>query len=177
MMEIPCGMQEQFLEAKELIESSNDIKIYTHTDCDGICSGAILSIILDRLNKDYEIEFVNLDEIEDLDLDHKLTIFSDLGSGQGVDKNAKDDQKILILDHHPPLRVASTNALCISVAFSSSSAGISSITGAPPSGFHEYFFINNTSIKALKPGPVAIGYWMGTTLDPYASFNCSRILS
>lgn len=89
MMEIPCGMQEQFLEAKELIESSNDIKIYTHTDCDGICSGAILSIILDRLNKDYEIEFVNLDEIEDLDLDHKLTIFSDLGSGQGVDKNAK----------------------------------------------------------------------------------------
>lgn len=75
MMEIPCGMQEQFLEAKELIESSNDIKIYTHTDCDGICSGAILSIILDRLNKDYEIEFVNLDEIEDLDLDHKLTIF------------------------------------------------------------------------------------------------------
>ena len=103
MMEIPCGMQEQFLEAKELIESSNDIKIYTHTDCDGICSGAILSIILDRLNKDYEIEFVNLDEIEDLDLDHKLTIFSDLGSVQGVDKNAKDDQKILILDHHPPL--------------------------------------------------------------------------
>lgn len=53
MMEIPCGMQEQFLEAKQLIESSNDIKIYTHTDCDGICSGAILSIILDRLNKDY----------------------------------------------------------------------------------------------------------------------------
>lgn len=104
MMEIPCGMQEQFLEAKQLIESSNDIKIYTHTDCDGICSGAILSIILDRLNKDYEIEFVNLDEIEDLDLDHKLTIFSDLGSGQGVDKNAKDGHKILILDHHPPLR-------------------------------------------------------------------------
>lgn len=103
-MEIPCGMQEQFLEAKQLIESSKDIKIYTHTDCDGICSGAILSIILDRLNKDYEIEFVNLDEIEDLDLDHKLTIFSDLGSGQGVDKNAKDGQKILILDHHPPLR-------------------------------------------------------------------------
>ena len=30
MMEIPCGMQEQFLEAKELIESSNDIKIYTY---------------------------------------------------------------------------------------------------------------------------------------------------
>ena len=99
MMEIPCGMQEQFLEAKQLIESSNDIKIYTHTDCDGICSGAILSIILDRLNKDYEIEFVNLDEIEDLYLDHKLTIFSDLGSGQGVDKNARRAEN---LNFRPP---------------------------------------------------------------------------
>ena len=72
---------------------------------------------------------------------------------------------------------ASTNALCISIALSISSAGISSIVGAPPSGFHEYFFINNTSISALKPGPVAIGYWIGTTLEPYASFSCSRILS
>ena len=45
-------------------------------------------------------------------------------------------------------------------------AGISSIVGAPPSGFHEYFFINSTSISALKPGPVAIGYWIGTTLEP-----------
>ena len=104
MMEIPAGMQEQFLTAKALIEDNDNIKIYTHTDCDGICSGAILSIILDRLGKDYDIEFVNLDEIEDLDLDYELTIFSDLGSGQGVDKNAKDNQKILILDHHPPLR-------------------------------------------------------------------------
>ena len=104
MMEIPKGMQEQFLEAKQLIEKNEDIKIYTHTDCDGICSGAILSILLDRLNKDYEIEFVNLDEIEDLELNHQLTIFSDLGSGQGVDKNAKENQEILILDHHPPLR-------------------------------------------------------------------------
>ena len=24
--------------------------------------------------------------------------------------------------------------------------------GAPPSGFQEYFFINNTSMRALKPG-------------------------
>ena len=36
MMEIPCGMQEQFLEAKELIESSNDIKTHIHIACDGI---------------------------------------------------------------------------------------------------------------------------------------------
>ena len=34
MMEIPNEMQEQFLEAKQLIESNNNIKIYTHTDFD-----------------------------------------------------------------------------------------------------------------------------------------------
>lgn len=97
-------MHEQYLEAKKLIESSNDIKVYSHIDCDGICSGAILSTILDRQNKEHEIEFVNLDVLDDMDLNHELTIFSDLGSGQRVDSKASEGQKILILDHHPPLR-------------------------------------------------------------------------
>ena len=42
--------------------------------------------------------------MEDVPIEHELTIFSDLGSGQPVDKNANKDSKILILDHHPPLR-------------------------------------------------------------------------
>ena len=32
------------------------------------------------------------------------------------------------------------------------------IIGAPPSGFQEYFFIRSTSMRALKPEPVSIGY-------------------
>ena len=103
-MEIPELMQEQYRYAKEIIENSNDIKIYSHIDCDGICSGAILSSILDRQNKEHEIEFVNLDVLDDINLEHELTIFSDLGSGQKIDTNAQKDQKIIILDHHPPLR-------------------------------------------------------------------------
>ena len=101
---MPQKMHEQYLEAKGIIENSNDIKIYSHIDCDGICSGAILSTILDRQNKEHEIEFVNLDVLEDIELTHELTIFSDLGSGQPVDAHAKEGQKIIILDHHPPLR-------------------------------------------------------------------------
>ncbi|MBQ2352838.1 MAG: DHH family phosphoesterase [Methanobrevibacter sp.] len=104
MMEIPQLMSEQYSQARQIIESSNDIKIYSHIDCDGICSGAILSTILDRQNKEHEIEFVNLDVLDNLELDHELTIFSDLGSGQSVDAKAKKGQKIIILDHHPPLR-------------------------------------------------------------------------
>ena len=103
-MKMPQLMSEQYQEAKEIIESSQDIKIYSHIDCDGICSGAILSTILDRQNKEHDIDFVNLDVLDDLELDHELTIFSDLGSGQKVDAKAKKGQKIIILDHHPPLR-------------------------------------------------------------------------
>ena len=103
-MQIPQLMSEQYSQARQIIESSNDIKIYSHIDCDGICSGAILSTILDRQNKEHEIEFVNLDVLDNLELDHELTIFSDLGSGQSVDAKAKKGQKIIILDHHPPLR-------------------------------------------------------------------------
>lgn len=103
-MEIPQLMSEQYRQAKQIIESSDDIKVYSHIDCDGICSGAILSTILDRQNKEHDIEFVNLDVLDDMELDHELTIFSDLGSGQRIDTNAKENQKIIILDHHPPLR-------------------------------------------------------------------------
>ena len=101
---MPQTMSELYATAKEIIESSKDIKVYSHIDCDGICSGTILSTILDRQKKDHEIEFVNLDVLDDIELDHELTIFSDLGSGQRIDTNAKKGQKIIILDHHPPLR-------------------------------------------------------------------------
>ncbi len=101
---MPQPMREQYLKAIEIIDSSQDIKIYSHIDCDGICSGAILSTILDRQNKPHEIDFVNLDILDDIELEHELTIFSDLGSGQRTDTNAKEGQKIIILDHHPPLR-------------------------------------------------------------------------
>ena len=101
---MPQLMQEQYQEAKQIIKDAQDIKIYSHIDCDGICSGAILSTILDRQNKDHEIEFVNLDVLDDIELTHELTIFSDLGSGQNIATNVSENQKIIILDHHPPLR-------------------------------------------------------------------------
>ena len=103
-MQIPQLMSEQYSEARSIIESADDIKVYSHIDCDGICSGAILSTILDRQNKEHEIEFVNLDVLDDIELTHELTIFSDLGSGQNITTKAKKGQKIIILDNHPPLR-------------------------------------------------------------------------
>jgi len=100
-----------FSKAHELVKEAEDIKIYSHIDCDGITAGAILSSMLDRLEKDHKVEFITLDKIDDIELENELTIFSDLGSGQNVDKLANSDREnalhsrqILILDHHPPLR-------------------------------------------------------------------------
>jgi len=93
-----------FLKAHEMVQNAEDIKIYSHIDCDGITAGAILSSMLDNLEKDHEIEFVTLDKLDSLELENELTIFSDLGSGQNVDKLGNGSSNILILDHHPPLR-------------------------------------------------------------------------
>jgi single-stranded-DNA-specific exonuclease len=90
--------------ARELVENSEDIRILSHLDCDGISAGAILSSTLDRLEIDHEIEFISLDMIPEQRADNELTIFSDLGSGQNLDYFATSNSKVLILDHHPPLR-------------------------------------------------------------------------
>ncbi|KZX16072.1 DHHA1 domain protein [Methanobrevibacter cuticularis] len=104
MDNLPLKMQKSYKKAKEMIEASEDIKIYSHNDCDGISAGAILSTILDRQEKEHEIEIVSLDKLENLEIENELTLFSDLGSGQNVDELAKDSSKIIILDHHPPLK-------------------------------------------------------------------------
>ena len=72
------SMNLSFQKAHELVNTSEDIKIYTHIDCDGVTAGSILSSMLDRLDKDHEIEFISLDKIDDLESENELTIFSDL---------------------------------------------------------------------------------------------------
>lgn len=97
-------MKKAFQKAHRMVKNAEDIQIYSHIDCDGITAGAILSSMLDRLEKDHEVEFITLDKIDDLSIESELTIFSDLGSGQNVHKLGNSSSKIIILDHHPPLR-------------------------------------------------------------------------
>ncbi len=102
-METPPKLDKGFSKAKNIIESSEDIRVYSHTDCDGITAGAIISILLERLEKEYEVEFIDLNQVEDLKIENELTIFTDMGSGQHIEKLSTSNSKILILDHHPPL--------------------------------------------------------------------------
>lgn len=104
MTVVPKDMSNQFMKAHEMVKNSEDIKIYSHIDCDGISAGAILSITLDRLGIDHELEFISLDKIPDLKRENEVTIFSDLGSGQDLNHFKTSKSKIIIVDHHPPLR-------------------------------------------------------------------------
>jgi RecJ-like exonuclease len=97
-------LDKSLAKANEMVEKAEDIKIYSHIDCDGISAGAILSSTLDRLEIDHEIEFISLDRIPELEKKNELTIFSDLGSGQDLDHFVTSQSKVLVLDHHPPLR-------------------------------------------------------------------------
>ncbi len=102
-MESQEVMKKAFQKAHEMVRSAEDIKIYSHIDCDGITAGAILSSMLDRLGKEHEIDFITLDKIDNIKLENELTILADLGSGQRLDPKIKSS-KLLILDHHPPVR-------------------------------------------------------------------------
>ena len=97
-------MKEGFDKAHKMVEDAEDVKIYSHIDCDGLSAGAILSSTMDKLGIDHEIEFLSLDLLEDLKPENELTIFSDLGSGQNMVNFTTTNQKVMILDHHPPLR-------------------------------------------------------------------------
>lgn len=103
-MENKMILYESFSKARKMVSEAEDVKIYSHIDCDGISAGAILSTTLDRLEIDHEIDFISLDKIEELKAENELTIFSDLGSGQDLEKFSTSKSRVLILDHHPPLR-------------------------------------------------------------------------
>jgi len=94
-------MNESIQKVHDIIKSAEDIKIYTHIDCDGVCAGAILSSTLDLLGKDHDVEFADINQVSNLSFENELTILSDLGSGQYL---ASPTKKVVILDHHIPIR-------------------------------------------------------------------------
>lgn len=104
MAVIPEKMHRSLQKSHEMVKNAEDVKIYSHIDCDGISAGAILSSTLDRLEIDHEIEFITLDKVPELKSENELTIFSDLGSGQELKNFSTSNSKFIILDHHPPLR-------------------------------------------------------------------------
>ena len=95
--------------AKDKILDAEDVTIFTHTDCDGITAGSVLSSILDNLEIEHTVNFVEINEVESSDTDTDLTIISDLGAGQDISNFCKNsNSSVIVLDHHPPIRKLGT---------------------------------------------------------------------
>ncbi|MEW5936547.1 MAG: DHH family phosphoesterase [Candidatus Thermoplasmatota archaeon] len=103
-------LTEQAVRAAEEISSAEEVLVVTHIDADGICAAALASLILDRVEKPYEIRYLKkLDAavLEKLRGEKgRLIWFTDLGSGALAEMKGL---RAVIADHHipyePPARV------------------------------------------------------------------------
>jgi single-stranded-DNA-specific exonuclease len=88
-------------EIGDIIKKSKQIHIVSHIDADGLTAGSIAYKTLERLGKDFSIEFVKqLDEdvIKKIkDKNHELVWFTDLGSSISANY---PDINMIITDHH-----------------------------------------------------------------------------
>ena len=83
-----------------IIQNSKNIHVVTHIDADGITAGSIAYKTLDRLGKNFSIEFIkelDKDILERLkNENHELIWFTDLGSSIASDNSINK----IITDHH-----------------------------------------------------------------------------
>jgi RecJ-like exonuclease len=133
-------LKKSLSKAKALYESfdkKNPIRVVSHIDADGLSSAGIVCNMLHRegipfhasLIRDLSPEFIAT--IESNEPDRSSFIFSDMGSAQ-LDQLERLEKKIIILDHHKPLRetkddsTAQVNAhLCgLDGSFEVSSSGL-----------------------------------------------------
>ncbi len=99
---------------EKIDEFNFPIRIFTHYDADGLCSGAILSVMLFREKIPYHLTIKKqldrkiIQEIAKFtEKSNNFVIFSDFGSGQcqEIENNIKKGQ-YMILDHHLPQKIA-----------------------------------------------------------------------
>lgn len=94
-------------EAAQLIRThrNDSVQIISHMDADGVCSAAITSKALDRLDVKHYVKFVHMlyqDVVEQLE-PADLTIFTDLGSSQLQNIRKKfGGNDAIVADHHEP---------------------------------------------------------------------------
>jgi RecJ-like exonuclease len=111
---IPESFLEELKKAKELInEQDTTIRVISHYDADGICGAGILCSALKRYKMSYHATITRSlkDEfVQELDKQgYDVHIFCDMGSGQ-IESIERMKGKIVILDHHKPLRTSNSIA-------------------------------------------------------------------
>ncbi|MFW9786900.1 MAG: DHH family phosphoesterase [Candidatus Thorarchaeota archaeon] len=112
---IPESMGTLLVEASKIVKHSKKVSAFSHIDADGISSLAIIALMLEREEKEFEwknVHQINSETIVEIEKDVReykpdLVIFSDFGTGQIelVKKyilEIEGVKSIIILDHHLP---------------------------------------------------------------------------
>jgi len=97
---------------RENVEKGAFIQVISHLDADGLVSAGVIGKMLLRLDAEFRIQVVKqIDEslVEELSSESPLTIFSDLGSGYLDLLKEKLSDRVIILDHHQPIKVPAKN--------------------------------------------------------------------
>jgi len=86
----------------EFLSSQTGIRVVTHIDADGISSGAIASLALERAGIPHEVEFIKQldgEKVKELQAVPKVIWFTDLGSAK---LDSFDPERTIVTDHHIP---------------------------------------------------------------------------
>jgi RecJ-like exonuclease len=109
-------LEESIKKSIDLLNSfpkDTPIHLISHRDADGLASAGIVCNALLKANYQFQatlIRDLSPDFIKALSEESKPLIFCDMGSAQ-LDQLEGLDKKILILDHHKPLRESTSNNL------------------------------------------------------------------
>jgi RecJ-like exonuclease len=101
-------MQKMLEAAKPVVDFINDhdgFAVVSHYDADGLCSGAVLGVALERLGKKYTItptKQMDSQRIAEIKSKGKHFLFADFGSGQ-LDTIAANLKSFAVVDHHATL--------------------------------------------------------------------------
>ena len=112
---IPESMGKLLHDAAKEVKRAKRVFAFSHIDADGISALAIISLMLEREEKEFEwknVHQINSESIIEIEEDIReykpdLVIFSDFGTGQMslLEKHLldiKDVNSIVVLDHHLP---------------------------------------------------------------------------
>jgi len=122
-LHVNLGMREPYLRrlreaVGELKAWSSSVVVIFHDDADGLCSGAIASLSLDKLGIRHDLICVEKVSPEIVKLIHslgdRLYLYVDIGSGRAdlIEKEVDSGHgKALIADHHDPVKTTSENVI------------------------------------------------------------------
>ena len=112
---IPESMGNLLLDAAKEVRRAKRVFAFSHIDADGISALAIISLMLEREEKEFEwknVHQINSESIVQIEEDVRkykpnLVIFSDFGTGQMslIEKHIlsiEDVDSVIVLDHHLP---------------------------------------------------------------------------